>query len=242
MPILKLKKFLKFYGSHPENFTEDVKEWISSTPADKLRRELQNYRAAVGVDFYNLDLGGALQPAKEGGYYVTDKDPAAQAGLQAMRKFYLKYIGGPTRLINKDGTEEQLSISMEAGQLIHIMIYAPQPIYRAIVDKAISGEEMTDDEIKHINQAISGGEVYQQYSKEKERFILKRRVYFGPFGIIKALYEFIYDIANQRVEIGRCAAKDCNKLFVPTPRGREQLYCRRACQVRAYRHRKKTAV
>lgn len=231
LAILNFKRFLNFYGSHPENFTDEIKEWISSTPPDKLRRDLQNYRAEVGVAFYNINLGNALEPI-DGGYAVNNEELEKLGN--PLKDFYLKYIGGPIRLINKDGTEEKRSYSVESSQIINIMMYAPQPVYRAIVDKAIAGETMTEDEIKHINQALAGGWVDQQYSEEKQRYRLRRIVYFWFFGIIRALYEFVYDISCQRVEIQRCAAEDCNNIFVPYKPGKEQQFCSERCYKRVY--------
>lgn len=238
MAILKLKKFLNFYGSHPENFDQETKEWISSTPTDKLRRDLQNYRAAVGVDFYNMDLGGAVESIPGVSVSIAE-DRAGQAALKALTGFYLKYIGGPISMLDKNGVEKQSTGFLEAADIANILIYEPQPVYRAIIDKAMAGEVLTEGEIEHINQALAGGGVYQQYSEEKKRHILRRRVYFGHFGIIKALYEFVYDISCQRVEIGRCELEGCDNIFVFGGSGSKQKYCSPYHRVRAHQLRQR---
>jgi len=152
-----------------------------------------------------------------------------------LKEFYLKYMGGPVE--NEDNTMF-LSMGYEEETLMTIMLYTPQNIYRSIVDKAVAGTEMTEEELKLINQGISGGDVFQHFNKEKNRFVLKRVVYFGPFGIIKALHEFVYDISSQRVEIGRCELEDCENIFLLGGSGSKKRFCRNSHRVRSHQLKK----
>lgn len=53
------------------------------------------------------------------------------------------------------------------------------------------------------------------------------------------LYKWIaHAIIEERRTIKFCAAEDCQNLFIPTPRGREQEYCSRQCYERIYSRRR----
>lgn len=43
----------------------------------------------------------------------------------------------------------------------------------------------------------------------------------------------------QGKEIRKCAAEDCQKYFIPTPRGRNQKYCSRQCYERIYSRKRR---
>ena len=226
---MKQKKFLKFYGTRPENYDQEIQDWIASTPAEKFRRDLQKYRTAIGVDFYNLNLGSA-----DGVYYNT-------ADEKVLAAFYHKHMGGPITVVSSLPKTEGMPLHIEAGMVVSVLSYAPQPTYKAILDKALAGEEMTEEEIRHIDQGISGGGLYQKYRADKGRYMLRQRVYFGHFGIIKALYEFVYDVSHQRIEVERCALEGCNNIYAVRASGKPGKYCSGACKAKAYRIRKEMA-
>ena len=43
---MRPKKYLRFYGTHPENYDKEVQDWIASTPADKVQKDLQKYHTS----------------------------------------------------------------------------------------------------------------------------------------------------------------------------------------------------
>lgn len=61
--------------------------------------------------------------------------------------------------------------------------------------------------------------------------VVDTRVSSFIFFLYTALYDFLI---RDRKKLGVCAASDCQKLYIPTPRGRNQQYCSDKCYKRIY--------
>jgi hypothetical protein len=50
--------------------------------------------------------------------------------------------------------------------------------------------------------------------------------------LIGSLYNELFELLIGKLKLNRCAADDCEKIFSPTPRGKEQLFCSERCRNR----------
>jgi hypothetical protein len=60
----------------------------------------------------------------------------------------------------------------------------------------------------------------------------KVRVNLG--GLRFKLRNELLALLNGKIEVRKCEAEDCKNIFIPTPRGKEQRYCRMRCRKRSY--------
>ena len=53
-------------------------------------------------------------------------------------------------------------------------------------------------------------------------------------GIMFDVHMQLGDLLVKKFKIQRCEAEDCDEIFIPTPRGKEQRYCSMRCRKRSY--------
>jgi len=61
----------------------------------------------------------------------------------------------------------------------------------------------------------------------------------ATYELARELYKEIEGILKGIIQIDRCYAGGCDKIFIRVPGGKEQRYCSNACKQRAYRERQK---
>lgn len=222
-----LKKFNEIYND---------KEIIAHVKNKSLRTKLEKLRAEMGVDFYNID-----------------RKP------ENFEKFASKYIPDQTikympdqnmsALPNKDGTVHNAQIETSMAKVYtELMLEYDQEseewkgynTFKNIVDKVLIGTQLDEEELNHVDTHYRGWVSQKQNKDGKWR--LSSSFYWGSFGIrYRALYDFVIQVSAGRIQIKRCNAplpytsRECRKLFLPYPGGKEQRFCSNACKMRAYR-------
>lgn len=191
--------------------SKDYYEWLISVPQEDLYKEIERYRNQVAVDLYNYDF--ETQEQRE--------------------QFWNKYEIPPIHASYRTPEVKEQIIQGERN-----LIVVEQPYYRTIVDKAINGERITEDELKRINERVYGW-IYQEQDEKSGRCVLIESFYAGFEGILRAAYEWVYRVSNRSVEVGRCAAEDCHNIFVPYKSGREQQFCSDRCYKRTYMRKRR---
>ena len=189
-----------------------------------LRAKLVRLRNQMGVDFYNIDRES-----------------------ENFKNFASKYMlnNQLITLVDEDGTERTLTWSMgeiHAGVMLGYDQETEEDkgliIFKSIVDKILNGTQLTKEEMNHVNTRYCGW--VSQKQQENGKWILRRSFYFGPYGIIyRGIYDFVIQVSTGRINIARCEAQGCKRIFLPRSGGHTQRFCRNACKMRAYRRRQK---
>jgi len=207
----------------------DIKEGrYRYTTNQSLQRDLEHFRDNMAVDFYNLQLEFGDQ--KHG--LINRRDMKRYKPLvKAFKDRYLLWS-----VTNKD-------FNLKTESLISFLaIDEYLGMFKTITDKVIEKEKLTDHELHIINYWLCGK--IEQDGNESSGYILKKNyVAFQSFGMIRALYEWIFLVSRGLADVRRCQAGGCNKLFIPyKPGAIEQIYCSKACKMREYRRRQKRYV
>ena len=113
--------------------------------------------------------------------------------------------------------------------------------FKIVLDQVLAGEHITDEGIKYIEHNLYGF-IHQVWDQEAQRWHMEAYKPEQISQILRATCEFLYLLSNDEVEVGRCGADDCAKIFVKNNPGSEQLYCSKACKMREYRRRQKVAI
>jgi len=132
-----------------------------------------------------------------------------------------------------DGAELFLDIPIDD----YLINRLGQSGFKRILDKILSGESV-GEWLGSLTKNLLGF-IQEDWDQEKQRYHL---VVVRPENIsqiLRATCEFLYLLSNDEVEVGRCGAEGCNRLFIPAVRGKAQLFCNNACRVREYRRKKK---
>ena len=135
-----------------------------------------------------------------------------------------------------DGAELFLDIPIDD----YLINRLGQSGFKIILDKILSGESV-GEWLGSLTKNLLGF-IQEDWDQEKQRYHL---VVVRPENIsqiLRATCEFLYLLSNDEVEVGRCGADDCAKIFVKNNPGSEQLYCSKACKMREYRRRQKVAI
>ena len=133
-----------------------------------------------------------------------------------------------------DGGIEQ---NIEDTLVLYDALMAELPIFQAILDKVLIGEKLSDAEIAKVMESTGYSSYTQQPIGERWMLMLldDRKSAF-----LKAVYGVMVGISQRIVYLKHCKASDCSKIFIPEPRGREQLFCSDRCFKRTYtRERRK---
>ena len=222
------------------------------------RRELRKakekvtFEDRVGVDLYNLDESVAKFIKAGQSPLETEQE---KGGIHDLIDFFRQHSVGPHLLeslivipdkINKKELTAQLQqpyrefeaqINSESATFITTL---PKELtkYRALVEKAINGEKPTEEEIKFIQQRFRHSTSITWLGNDNGGS-LREVPSIGIDGIFGHAYRFVYRLWNSEVKAQICAAADCGKLFIPTPRGRDQLYCSDRCYKRTYMRKRR---
>jgi len=113
--------------------------------------------------------------------------------------------------------------------------------FKIVLDQVLAGEHITDEGIKYIEHNLYGF-IHQVWDQEAQRWHMEAYKPEQISQILRATCEFLYLLSNDEVEVGRCGADDCTKIFVKNNPGSEQLYCSKTCKMREYRRRQKVAI
>ena len=114
-----------------------------------------------------------------------------------------------------------------------------QKIFREMLDRVLAGDILDEKQIKYIGYILTP---LIQYVSSSDGLILQE-LPFDTQNYVATLYKFVIQVANKNTILPkRCEVPGCNKLFIPTPRGRDQRYCGDACRMRDYRRRKKIEI
>lgn len=103
---------------------------------------------------------------------------------------------------------------------------------KTIVDKHLAKEPLTDDEKYECKRAydeyhITAGSIYERPDGTIRRY--EKQINQGSINFRRAFSE-LWEVIDGRKTIRRCAASDCNKIFVPRQSGgREQEFHEKRC-------------
>lgn len=226
---------------------DDIRELIQNTytqtilPVDSIgnkidRSKVEAFRNSLAIDFYNLRANKIKEFSKK--YYfdiVLPQDifERIQGGSDVFAGNFVD-IGNKGISLFNEGVK--LKNVNSIGELLTLNLLNEQGIYRGIVDRIMRNESLSETEKRYIGSLLFG-EIDE--IKEGDKLIL---------GIVhndinkRMLYEFIISLSRGEIDVGICEAPNCCNMFTTGGPGSEQKYCSRACQVRAYRHRKKELV
>lgn len=200
-----------FYDLYNENIV-----FGQHTTNQSLQKKLDRFRDNMAVDFYNL---------------VMESENNEQQIFEFMYKYLLSDKFGQTIEVFGKQTNRMVF------DWKTLFLNGNLEMFNTITDKVIAKEELTQEELQVINNWLCG--YISQNKKDSGGFILlKQYVVVWHFGMIKALYEWIVLVSQGQVDVSRCEAPGCNKLFIPDKRGIKQIYCGATCKKRAFRHRK----
>ena len=207
----------------------DIKEGrYRYTTNQSLQKELERFRDNMAVDFYNLQLEFGDQ--KHG--LINRRD--VKRCKPQIKDFKDRYFLWDVTNKDFDFKTESLISFLAIDEYLGM--------FRTITDKVIAKEKLTDDELQIINYWLCGK--IEQGGNDSSGYVLKKNyVAFQNFGMIRALYEWVFLVSRGLADVGRCQAGGCNKLFIPyKPGAIEQIYCSKACKMREYRRRQKEIV
>jgi len=110
--------------------------------------------------------------------------------------------------------------------------------FRAMTDRAVGEEKPTDEDLKILKQAFA-----------TERTIVARgergtgRFHPALSVVMPRLEDYLWmwvaAVWWRAIEVRRCKARDCNKIFLP--RRSDRQYCSTNCRTRAFHQRKRSS-
>lgn len=108
-----------------------------------------------------------------------------------------------------------------------------QAIYKSIVDKIISGEELSEADLRNVQTGASG--ILRRITLADGRSWI-----FPDYGILRLreVYKWVMDLPSRNLELGRCALEGCDHIFTHGSGRYRKKYCSDAHRVRAFRQRK----
>ena len=132
-----------------------------------------------------------------------------------------------------DGAELFLDIPIDD----YLINRLGQSGFKIILDKILSGESV-GEWLGSLTKNLLGF-IQEDWDQEKQRYHL---VVVRPENIsqiLRATCEFLYLLSNDEVEVERCEAEGCNKIFLPYKPGTKQKYCSTNCRVKSFKHKQK---
>lgn len=95
-----------------------------------------------------------------------------------------------------------------------------------------------DETLRILNSVRGGTHLPAEPISDKEGKVEFSRKYLDQEVNVR-LFEHIFNVLVGLEDIRVCAARDCQKLFIPTPQGREQRYHSQNCYWREYRRQER---
>lgn len=110
---------------------------------------------------------------------------------------------------------------------------------RAMIDRAIYGEEATQEDIKQLQEHLLHQEFFR-FTREAEKGRFVPRIFMQFPRLHQALWRWIYYVWEGHIKVKRCKANDCNKILIP--KRSDQHYCSIRCYNRAYMRARRAPV
>lgn len=169
----------------------------------------------IGIELYNID---------------TSNKKAVE---EVMKKY--KLHGEPPHTLTRPTTSE----------FIEILKTKIKPM----IDKAIVGNEPDTEDLeilelylleeerpRYITAPLDTG-IYSNLSEDEVgRFIIEEDIYYVERPLWK-IYEWVYLVWNLAIKVRRCAAPDCNAIFIP--KRIDQQYHEKKCAKRVWAQKNK---
>lgn len=221
------------------------REFLSPKKLKELEKKVRQYQNAVGVDFYNLEQSD-----------------------DARKQFYLKY--GVGAMFFEESEAERYKLLKQSRDLQNTQVWdsdedaeagftsdvdrsilanawslgAEQTYFNPIIDKVTAGGMLSLSQIDKINKRLTG-ETRQIRITGTERWKLTRdlSLYRRPLdNIFRAAYEWLLLVSQGVIVVGKCAAQDCDNVFIPYNSGKGQRFCSARCRSRIHKRRKMVKV
>ena len=228
----------KLFGQHTTN--------------QSLQKKLDRFRDNMAVDFYNLLLD--LQLGNDG----TLTSDNWVKGKEKLIDYADKYVqwdqfGNESFEFFGDHVDSRVQFVLKCAMGSMYLLN-----FKYITDKVLANEILSEAELAHLNKWVCGQITQRQIydfsdvSVEKalkdisliqgiptDRYMLKKEYNRSEnYGMVKACLEWVVLVSQGTVDVGRCEAEDCNKLFIPyKPGAIKQIYCSKVCKMREYRRR-----
>jgi hypothetical protein len=199
----------------------DYKQFGKHTTNQSLQKKIERHRNQLCVDFYNLDPKDTKQIEAFSDKYVHIPD------------ILIARFGNSTG-VHFDAPETPLDIT-RAVSTTRGLIRHEQRDFRVITDKILAGnvKEITKEELEHINYSI-----FHTFKLGDIDNYQLRQSFHEPCEIYTSLYEWVILVAHRQVDVDRCAAEDCDHLFIPYKSGNRQIFCSSRCRVRQHNKNK----
>jgi hypothetical protein len=220
------------------------------------------FMKSILVDFYNLELN--LDAVKEFEYLLKRGEiPNWQTPENDKKKIiaFLDQHAIAEILLTAYQVEKKESWfdSLSAYQF-----YSEYRELRAIIDDFLSKKTITKDGLREIDTLArnertlkdnNSGELFtiDQFPNAEidfDKYTLVEASAIKAWGLsvneitrglinelVNQLQHEFFDMLKGKLELRRCDADDCNKIFTPTSRGKEQLFCSERCQNRIAQRR-----
>lgn len=108
-------------------------------------------------------------------------------------------------------------------------------IFREMTDRAIAGQRPTKEDIKILEKILLKDRKLKIKSYSKEKYYFYPSIYVSiPTGRALA-FSWVYWVWIKDIEILRCKAKDCNRIFIPLRS--DQKWCSVKCAKRVWAQR-----
>ena len=208
------------------------------------KQRLERLRNQMAVDFYNLkedddnDISEFAEKYTYRNYQMpNDKGTLGEQWVRLM-------IGElKNRLYNKDKgyklkEHEELLDDFKEDQLIRTVLKHHE-MFKTIVDNIIDVKKIPPTQIAYIKNKYYG-QITQDF--HEGRYRLHQTAVFplaSSWVLERALYEWVMLLSRGMINVNRCEENTCQKLYIPTAKGREQKYCSNACKMRSYRRQSK---
>jgi len=166
-------------------------------------------------------------------YYYLDADSDSERHF--INLYLLNSIDIPKYIPERFERDKQLITAKVLGAYKLLTLELPQ--FRTIMDKALTGQRMSDADLETIDEAIN----YRGY-RQVERdgtWVIEKKTADDTRELLKALYEVVVAVTQRNARIAMCALETCEKVFIQNPSGSEQKYCCDYHRVRAYQLRKR---
>lgn len=190
-------------------------EWFGvHTTNNSLQKQIEKFRNRMAVEFFNL----------------TDEDDIKAFGA----KYKYDYTQDEKRF------NEKLYKLLESQDNSDLFITTLHKEFKGIVSKVLDKQDLSDAEIDTINEVLIDNKIIPIRIKEDEGKTTQM-LFPVPKGswwaLARALFEWVVLLSLGEVKLFRC--KVCKKPVIPTPRGRNQMFCSPRCKTRFYRQSKK---
>lgn len=101
--------------------------------------------------------------------------------------------------------------------------------FYSIFEYWVKNKDLTDDQVEWIDKQVLDFTLKFRKTPLHFNLTLMQESQMIMKFIVTQFAEFL---AKKESELRQCAASDCRKYFLPTPRGKEQLFCAERCRNR----------